>query len=71
MTRKVQTPFGSMYVHVEIDADGKLCGGAISDPRKERDAQVALLIETLSDGLDDALASVGRGGLDNRAAVRT
>lgn len=55
MIRKVKTPFGSMYIHVDYDAEGRIIGGSISDPRKEPEAQIAKLVEALSAGLNDAL----------------
>lgn len=62
LTRKVTTPFGSMYVHVEFDGAGRPCGGSISDPRKEPDAQVAKLVRALSEGLDDVLREASQDG---------
>ena len=59
VTAKVPTPFGSMYLHVDFDRQGRLCGGTISDPQKEPDAQVAALVRALSAALDDVLAFAG------------
>lgn len=55
VTQKVATPFGSCYVHLELDDTGWPCGGSISDPQKEPDAQIAKLVRALSDGLDECL----------------
>ncbi len=63
VTKRVSTPFGTMYVHVDLDGEGKPIGGAISDPRKEPDSTVAALIESLSKGLHAALK---REGQDDR-----
>ena len=60
ITQKVQTPFGSMYVHLDHDEQGRITAGSISDPRKEPDAQVARLVEALSDALDQAIKSIGK-----------
>ena len=59
LSRRVETPFGSMYVHVEIDTYGRLAGGGISHPRKEPDAQVARMVDALSEGLHALLAEIG------------
>lgn len=61
VTRKVQTPFRAMYVHVEFDAAGRPAGGGISDPGKEPDSQVARLVAALSAGLDELLRAAGDG----------
>ena len=58
ITQKVKTPFGSMYVHLVHDGHGRTTGGSISDPKKEPDAQVAILVDALSDALDAALKAV-------------
>jgi hypothetical protein len=55
ITRKIKTEFGSMYVHIELDATGRPVGGSISTPGKEPESQIAQLVETLSNGLDEAL----------------
>jgi hypothetical protein len=55
LTQKVKTEFGSVYFHVDLDLKGRPVGGSISTPRKEPEAQITRLIETLSQGLDDAL----------------
>ena len=54
-TQKVSTPFGSMYVHVLFDEYGSPCGGSISDPQKEPDAQIAKLVRALANGLNKAM----------------
>ena len=60
-TIKVRTPFGPMYVHVEYNSHGLPCGGSISDPQKEPDAQIAKLVRALSDGMNELLERVGHG----------
>lgn len=55
LNHKVKTPFGSCYIHIHWDEHGRICGGSISDPQKEPDAQVAKMIQALSQGLDDIL----------------
>jgi len=59
ITRKVRTEFGSMYIHVELDEHGRIVGGSISTPGKEPESQIHKLVETLSNGLDDACRAVG------------
>lgn len=59
LTRKANTPFSVCYLHVHFDpVTGYPCGGSISDPQKEPDAQVARLIRALSEALDETLQHV-------------
>ena len=53
--KKVKTPFGTMYIHVEYDENGNTCGGWISDPGKEPDSTISALVYDLSIGLNEAL----------------
>ena len=62
VTRKVKTPYGSMYVSIEIDEAGRLKGGNIFAPLRKTEgsslgleARIAVLVEKLSEGFDDAL----------------
>ena len=55
VTNKIKTDFGSMYIHIDTDANGHPVGGSISHPGKEPESQIARLIETLSSGLNSAL----------------
>jgi hypothetical protein len=55
VTSKVDTPFGPMYIHLDIRNDGFICEGSISHPLKEPDSSVSELIENLSHGLNSAL----------------
>lgn len=55
ITQKVKTEFGSMYIHIRYDRNGRPCGGWISDPGKEPTSQISKLVETLSQGLHEAL----------------
>ena len=59
LTTKVKTEFGSMYLQVDLAADGRPTGGRISTPGKEPESQINRLVETLSLGLDEALADAG------------
>jgi len=59
ITRKFKTAFGSMYLHVERDAQGFPVGGSISNPGKEPDSQIALLIDQVSEALSDAMKGMG------------
>ena len=56
---KIQTPFGGMFFHLDFDDRGRVAGGQISHKGKEPDSQVASLVEALSQGVDEALASSG------------
>jgi hypothetical protein len=58
VTCKVKTDFGSMHIHIELNAAGQPVGGSISTPGKEPESQIARLVETLSEGLDEALRVV-------------
>ena len=53
-TTKVKTPFGSMYIHIDLE-NGVPIGGWISDPGKEPDSQISKLVEDLSRGIGTAL----------------
>lgn len=55
ITQKVKTEFGSMYIHIHYGLNGRPCGGWISDPGKEPTSQISKLVETLSQGLHEAL----------------
>ena len=54
ITRRVDTEFGAMYVHIDVDPMGRVVGGSISTPGKEPESQIQRLIDTLSKGLEDA-----------------
>lgn len=58
ITRKVKTQFGSMYIHIHYDGLGRACGGWISDPGKEPDSQISILVETLATALHEALKPI-------------
>jgi len=55
ITQKVQTDFGSMYIHIRYDDDGEPCGAWISNPGKEPNSQISGLVKDLSEGLHKAL----------------
>lgn len=63
-TRKVQTEFGSMYIHINYNRDGSTHSGNISHPGKEPTSQIAKLVGDLSIGLNDALDE-GRDNTDD------
>jgi len=52
---KVKTQFGTMYIAIDTDLQGRPVGANISWHRKEPDSQISLLLEELSDGLRKAL----------------
>lgn len=56
LQEKVSTPFHSMYIHVEYKEDGTVCGGGISDPHKDGDAQISQLVAALGGGLHRILS---------------
>ena len=56
-TNRVETGFGSMYVHLEIDPIGRLTGISISHPSKNPTSQITELIDKLSKTLDDCAKS--------------
>lgn len=62
ITEKVRTPFGPMYVHIDVGPDRQPCGAWISSPGKEPDSTVQQAIEALSAGLDQALRSIREDG---------
>lgn len=69
ITRKVPTDFGSMYIHIALDDKFRPVGGCISTPGKEPESQIHKLVETLSEGLNEALHVAGEekdGGEDGR-----
>ena len=59
ITQKVATPFGGMFVHLEIGRHGRIVGGSISHKWKEPDSQLVSLVDALSAGLDATLAAAG------------
>lgn len=54
LTQKVPTPFGKMYIHIEVGDDGAPTGGWISHPEKDPESQIRMLMEALSEGLNEA-----------------
>ncbi len=52
---KVATQFGTMYIQIDTDINGRPTGGNISTHKKEPDSQISQLVEELSDGLRHAL----------------
>jgi hypothetical protein len=51
----VETPFGKMYIILEYDRRGRTTGAWIAHPKKHETTPIAMLIESLSDGFNDAL----------------
>ena len=60
VTGKVETDFGSMYLHVDFDGDGRPAGGGISTPGKENSSQIARLVASLSAALESVLSERSR-----------
>ena len=56
----IPTPFGKMYVHIEIDDAGIPIGAWISDPLKDKETPVTELVQSLSAGFHDALKALHR-----------
>lgn len=63
LTAKVPTDFGNFYISIDYALDGRPIGGCISTPGKEPNSQIHRLVETLSEGLNEALSDAG-GVLD-------
>lgn len=55
LSQKVETKFGSMYIHFHFDNDGRPVGGWISHKNKDPNSQIVGLIEALSEGLNDVI----------------
>ena len=58
VTQRVSTSFGSMFIHIDYDIEGHVCGGWISDKNKDPEAQIVGLVEALSEGLNKALKNL-------------
>lgn len=54
VTEKVETPFGSLYIHLDY-RDGQCTGGSISSPGKNPDGAVEQMLANLSDTLNSML----------------
>jgi hypothetical protein len=54
MTEKVETPFGSLYIHLDFQGD-ECVGGSISSPGKNPDGTVEQMLASLSDTLNSML----------------
>lgn len=54
-TSRIETDFGTLYVHLRFTNEGRPCGLAISHQIKDMNSQVAELIETIAAGVDGAL----------------
>ena len=55
LTRKVPTPFGGLYVHVSVDAEGVPREVAISTPGKHHDTAVHEALIALGEGITACL----------------
>ena len=53
-TQRVETEFGSMYIHVDQNEQG-IDGGWISWGSKDPESKIVGLVSALSDGLNKAL----------------
>lgn len=60
ITQRIDTPFGAMYLHVEVDSSGRMVGGGLSNPNKEPDSHVQQLVYAISDGLRDLGETIER-----------
>jgi hypothetical protein len=54
-TQRVETEFGSIYIHIDHLANGIPDGGWISWGSKDPESKIVGLISALSDGLNKAL----------------
>tara|TARA_R110002153_G_scaffold151371_1_gene302797 strand:+ start:457 stop:654 length:198 start_codon:yes stop_codon:yes gene_type:complete len=55
ITQKVETNFGSMFIHIDFNDNGQPVAGWISDKGKDPDSAIVGLIEALSEGLNKVL----------------
>ena len=55
VTQRVETDFGSMYIHLDHLPDGTLDGGWISWGTKDPESKIVGLVAALSEGLNEAL----------------
>jgi len=60
ISQKARTPFGPMYVHLDVDPYRRPSAGSTSSPGKGPDSTVEQTIDSLSAGLEGALKAVGR-----------
>ena len=54
---KIDTPFGSFYVHVD-HADGRVVGFAVHHPQKFEDTEIGKLLEVTFDALNREIAEI-------------
>jgi hypothetical protein len=54
--RKIETPFGSVFVAVPVDDQGRPCGFHIAPPQKLENSSVGALIDALSSAADALMA---------------
>lgn len=55
ITSRVDTDFGAMYIHIDVDPQGRPVDGSISTPGKEPESQIQRLVDLLSAGLSEVL----------------
>ena len=58
LTEKVKTKFGSWYVHLEIDKQGRPCGLSFSTPGKILDSALDDVIRKMGEAADTLIKEV-------------
>ena len=58
VTQKIETPFGSHYIHCEHDGHGRILGISISSPGKFDNSEIAGLLGTLSEAANQVIADI-------------
>jgi hypothetical protein len=54
--RKIETPFGSVFVAVPVDDQGRPCGFHIAPPQKLENTKVGELIDVIVESADALMA---------------
>lgn len=69
VTQKVQTPFGSLFVHADFTGDGHLVAIAFSQPQKFERTEIGKLLEVVMEALNALIDENGEDGRDRSAAI--
>lgn len=59
LTRKVKTPMGSVFVHADVDAQGRVCAIGIDQAQKFEDTAVGILLDEIARAANDLIAEAG------------
>lgn len=66
LTQKVESRFGSLYCHVDLDADGRVIGVSFSTPGKIDGKEIDDLIQSLGAAVTSLIQ--GESHVDGEAA---